>query len=54
MMNNITDFVGVNWYLGLPFAYPVNVSGISAMTAVFQEVLGDKLIALQLGMFSCA
>lgn len=48
-MNNISDFVGVNWYLGLPFAYPINTTGISDMTAIFEEVLGDRLIALQLG-----
>lgn len=51
MMNNITAFLGVNWYLGLPFAYPVNISGISEMTGIFEEVLGDNLIALQLGMY---
>ena len=50
MLNNITNFVGTNWYLGLPFSYPVNISGISAMTGIIEDVLGDNLIALQLGM----
>jgi hypothetical protein len=51
MMNNITAFLGVNWYLGLPFAYPINITGISEMTGIFEEVLGDSLIALQLGVY---
>lgn len=51
MLNNISTFLGVNWYLGLPFAYPVNVSGISEMTGIFEQVLGANLIALQLGLY---
>lgn len=51
-MNNISELLDVHWYLGLPMAYPLNISGISAMTAVYEEVLGDRLIALQLGVWS--
>lgn len=48
-MNNISALVGVQWYFGLPFAYPLNISGISDMVAIYEEVLGDNLLALQLG-----
>lgn len=54
MLNNISALLDVNWYLGLPFSYPVNISGISEMTGIFEQVLGDKLIALQLGTCSNA
>lgn len=48
-MNNISALVDTHWYLGLPFAYPLNITGISEMTAIFEEILGDRLIALQMG-----
>lgn len=48
-MLNITTLTGAQWYLGLPFGYPVNVSGIVEMVKIYEEVLGDNLIALQLG-----
>lgn len=51
LMNNITAFLGVQWYLGLPFAYPVNISGISEMTGIFEQVLGGNLIGLQMGPY---
>jgi hypothetical protein len=51
MLNNVSALLGVNWYLGLPFAYPVNISGISEMAGIFEEVLGNNLIALQLGPY---
>lgn len=48
-MLNITTLTNVQWYLGLPFGYPVNVTGIVAMAKIYEDVLGDNLIALQLG-----
>ncbi|KAF8320735.1 hypothetical protein DL93DRAFT_2073392 [Clavulina sp. PMI_390] len=48
-LNNISALLGTQWYLGLPFSYPVNVTGISELTGIFEQVLGDNLIALQLG-----
>ncbi|KAF8324445.1 uncharacterized protein EI90DRAFT_2934654 [Cantharellus anzutake] len=48
-MSNISTFVDVQWYAGLPFAAPLNLSGIATMTAYAEQVLGDNLIALQLG-----
>lgn len=46
---NVTTLTDVQWYLGLPFGYPVNVSGIVEMAKIYEDVLGDNLIALQLG-----
>ncbi|KAF8320741.1 hypothetical protein DL93DRAFT_1730126 [Clavulina sp. PMI_390] len=46
---NITQFTGTQWYLGLPYGYPLNVSGIVEMTLAYEQALGDNLIALQLG-----
>ena len=52
-MLNITKLTEAQWYLGLPFGYPVNVSGIVEMAKIYEEVLGDNLIALQLGTVQC-
>ncbi|KAF8316086.1 hypothetical protein DL93DRAFT_2056676, partial [Clavulina sp. PMI_390] len=49
MLSNITALTSANWYLGLPFGYPVNVTGIVAMAETFEQILGDNLLALQLG-----
>lgn len=46
---NITTLTSAQWYLGLPFGYPVNVTGIVEMAKIYEDVLGDNLIALQLG-----
>lgn len=48
-LNNMSALLDIQWYLGLPFSYPLNISGISELTGVFEQVLGDNLIALQLG-----
>lgn len=49
MLNNITALTSTQWYLGLPFGYPVNVSGIVNLARIYEEVLGNNLLALQLG-----
>ena len=49
MLNNITALTSTQWYLGLPFGYPVNVSGIVDLARIYEEVLGNNLLALQLG-----
>ncbi|KAF8316072.1 hypothetical protein DL93DRAFT_2193867 [Clavulina sp. PMI_390] len=48
-LGNITALTSANWYLGLPFGYPVNVTGIVSIAEISQQVLGDSLLALQLG-----
>ncbi|KAF9506580.1 glycoside hydrolase family 79 protein [Hydnum rufescens UP504] len=49
MMNNISSLVGTRWYGGLPFADPTNTTGIASIIAFAEQVLGDNLIAMQLG-----
>ena len=49
MLNNITTLTSTQWYLGLPFGYPVNVTGIVDLARIYEQVLGDNLLALQLG-----
>ena len=48
-MTNISKFLDVQWYGGLPFAAPLNTSGIALITGYAEEILGDNLIALQMG-----
>lgn len=52
MMLNITTLTSTQWYLGLPYGYPVNMTGIATMAKIYEDVLGDNLIALQLGELS--
>ncbi|KAI0316859.1 glycoside hydrolase family 79 protein [Amylostereum chailletii] len=47
MMGNISNLVNVRWYTGIPFFQTDPVSLDMALLA--QEVLGDRLIALQAG-----
>jgi hypothetical protein len=49
MLNNITTLTSTQWYLGLPFGYPVNVTGIVNIARIYEHVLGNNLLALQLG-----
>ena len=50
-MSNITTLVGTQWYGGLPFADPTNTTGIASIVAYAEQILGDNLMALQLGSF---
>ena len=48
-MTNISALLGVEWYLGLPFKDPTNTTGIAAMMATIEDIMGDRILALQLG-----
>lgn len=50
MMNNASSLVDVQWYGGLPFADPTNSTGIASIIAFAEEILGDRLLAMQLGV----
>lgn len=49
MLLNVTQLTSSQWYLGLPMGYPVNITGIVEMMKIYEDVLGDDLLALQLG-----
>ncbi|KAF8332661.1 uncharacterized protein EI90DRAFT_2917640 [Cantharellus anzutake] len=49
MMMNISGLLGVEWYSGLPFKDPTNTTGIAAITATIEEIMGDRIIGLQMG-----
>lgn len=48
-MKNISNLLGVDWYFGLPFFDPTNITGITTLAVFSEEVLGTNLIALQMG-----
>lgn len=47
MLRNISDLAGVYWFIGVPFADPNNFNLDIVLHG--QEILGDYLIALQVG-----
>ncbi len=50
-MSNISKFLDIQWYGGLPFASPLNTSGIASITGYAEQILGDNLIGLQMGKY---
>ncbi|KAG8892735.1 hypothetical protein FRB99_002468 [Tulasnella sp. 403] len=48
-MSNITSLVGIDWYFGLAFDQPFNDSNAMLVARAAESILGDHLVALQLG-----
>ena len=50
-MANISSLIGVDWYFGIAFADPTNFTNQISVADTVVSVLGDNLIALQMGRF---
>jgi hypothetical protein len=49
LMLHISELVGTSWFFGLPFDNATNTTGMAAIAATAENILGDTLLALQLG-----